>query len=99
MLADTDRFGILRFIPDDADAALEAVHEMGNTALISEVVGIEVDDHPGALADVLAIFDGSEVDIEYLYAELASDGRHALLVLKFDPMETALELLAEAGLS
>ncbi len=98
MLAETDRFGILRFISDDADAALEAVQELGNTARISQVVGVEVDDRPGALADILAIFDDTEVSIEYLYAELASGGDQALLVLRLDPIEQALELLAAAGL-
>jgi hypothetical protein len=98
MLAETDRFGILRFIPDDADAALAAVHELGNTARISEVVGIEVADRPGALADILAIFDDSEVSIEYLYAELAAGGDQALLVFKFDSTQRALELLAAADL-
>ncbi|MBA3020895.1 hypothetical protein [Propionicimonas sp.] len=98
MLAETDRFGILRFIPDDAEAALAAVHELGNTARISEVIGIEVDDRPGGLADILAIFDDSEVSVQYLYAELASGGGQALLVLKLDPIERAQELLAAAGL-
>lgn len=98
MLAETDRFGILRFIPDDAEAALAAVHELGNTARISEVIGIEVADRPGGLADILAIFDDSEVSVEYLYAELASGDGRALLVLKLDPLEKARQLLADAGL-
>lgn len=98
MLAETDRFGILRFIADDADAALAAVHELGNTARISEVVGIEVPDRPGGLAEIMAIFDDTEVSIEYLYAELASGGDNALLVFKFDPIDRALELLAAAGM-
>lgn len=97
-LAETDRFGILRFIPDDAEAALVAMQELGNTARISEVFGIEVPDRPGALAEILAIFDDSEVSIEYLYAELASEGGQALLVLKLDPFDRAKELLAAAGM-
>jgi hypothetical protein len=99
MLAETDRFGILRFICDDPDAALAAVQELGNTARTTEVVGIEVPDRPGGLAEIMAIFDDSEVSIEYLYAELATAGDQALLVFKFDPIERALELLADAGLS
>jgi len=98
MLAETDRFGILRFISDDPEAALAAVQELGNTARISEVIGVQVDDRPGALADVLAIFDDSEVSIEYLYAELATGGGQALLVLKLEPAEKALDLLAAAGM-
>lgn len=99
MLAETDRFGILRFIPEDADAALAAVQELGNTARISEVIGIEVPDRPGALADILAVFDDSEVSVEYLYAELAGRADQALLILKLDPVEQALALLQDAGLA
>jgi hypothetical protein len=99
MLAETDRFGILRFICDEPDIALDAIQELGNTTRITDVVGIEMADRPGALADVLEIFDDTEVNVEYLYAELATDGDQALLVLKLDPLDKALELLAASGLS
>lgn len=97
MLAETDRFGILRFIADDPQAALEAVQELGNTARLSDVVGVEVPDHPGALGDLLAVFDDTNVSIEYLYAELAGRGENALLILKLEPVQEALALLKSAG--
>lgn len=97
MLAETDRFGILRFIADDPQAALEAAQEFGNTSRLSEVVGVEVPDRPGALGDLLATFDGSDVSIEYLYAELAGRGESALLILKLEPMDEAIALLEAAG--
>ena len=98
MLAETDRFGILRFIPDDADRALAAVAELGVTARISEVIGVEVPDRPGGLADILDVFEGTEVNLEYLYAELAGRADRALLVLKLVPAARALALLDAAGL-
>lgn len=97
MLAETDRFGILRFIADDPQAALEAVQELGNTARLSDVVGVEVPDHPGALGDLLAVFEDTNVSIEYLYAELAGRGENALLILKLEPVQEALALLESAG--
>ncbi|MFZ0529177.1 MAG: hypothetical protein WAL91_01400 [Propionicimonas sp.] len=97
MLAETDRFGILRFIADDPDAALAAVQELGNTALVSDVIGVEVPDRPGALGDLLTALDGSEVSIEYLYAELAGRGEQALLVLRLEPVDQAVALLEAAG--
>jgi len=97
MLAETDRFGILRFIADDPQAALEAVQELGNTARLSDVVGVEVPDHPGALGDLLAVFEDTNVSIEYLYAELAGPGENALLILKLEPVQEALALLESAG--
>ncbi|PFG16200.1 hypothetical protein ATK74_0732 [Propionicimonas paludicola] len=98
MLAETDRFGIVRFIADDADAALAAVQELGVTARISEVFGVEVSDRPGGLADLLTLLDRARVSVEYLYAELAEIDGRALLVLKLTPPEVAQQVLAEAGL-
>lgn len=98
MLAETDRFGIVRFIADDADAALAAVQELGVTARISEVFGVEVPDRPGGLAELLTLLDRAQVSVEYLYAELAELGGRALLVLKLTPADQAQRVLTEAGL-
>lgn len=99
MLAETDRFGIVRFIADDADAALAAVQELGVTARISEVFGIEVPDRPGGLADLLALLDHAQVSVEYLYAQLADADGRALLVLKLTPADQAAKVLAQAGIA
>lgn len=99
MLAETDRFGIVRFIADDADAALAAVQEVGVTARISEVFGIEVPDRPGGLADLLALLDHAQVSVEYLYAQLADADGRALLVLKLTPADQAAKVLAQAGIA
>jgi len=98
MLAETDRFGIVRFIADDADAALAAVQELGVTARVSEVFGVEVPDRPGGLAELLTLLDQAQVSVEYLYAELAEVEGRALLVLKLTPADVAGRTLAEAGL-
>ncbi len=98
MLAETDRFGIVRFIADDADAALAAVQELGVAARISEVFGVEVPDRPGGLADLLTVLDRAQVSVEYLYAELADIDGRALLVLKLTPADVAQQVLTEAGL-
>lgn len=99
MLAETDRFGIVRFIADDADAALAAVQELGVTARISEVFGIDVPDRPGGLADLLALLDHAQVSVEYLYAQLADADGRALLVLKLTPADQAAKVLAQAGIA
>ena len=99
MLAETDRFGIVRFIADDADAALAAVQELGVTARISEVFGIGVPDRPGGLADLLALLDHAQVSVEYLYAQLADADGRALLVLKLTPADQAAKVLAQAGIA
>ncbi len=93
-LADTERFGILRIIVDRIEVALDALHEMGVTAKVSEVVGVEVADRPGGLAEILTKFEEAKVSVEYMYAEVQGKGDHALLIMKLEPLERALDVLS-----
>ena len=61
-------------------------------------MGVEVPDHAGGLAELLDVFEGSSVSIEYLYAELAGRLGRALLIMKLTPRDEALKLLREASL-
>jgi len=97
-IAETERFGIMRIIASDADAALAALASAGYTTKTTAVVGVEVPDRAGGLADLLEVFTGSGVSIEYMYAELAGRDDRALLVMKLTPREDALALLAAASL-
>lgn len=97
MIADTEKFGILRIIPDDVEAAVKTLEGLGITHKVTEVVGVEVPDRAGALAEILEVFEGTGVSVDYMYAELDRKGR-ALLIMKLDPAHRALELLSDAGL-
>lgn len=98
MIAETERFGILRIIPDNLPAARGALTEVGITHRVSPVIGVEVPDRAGGLAELLGVFDGTDVSIEYMYAELAGRGDRALMIMKFDPADEALRLLVSSEL-
>ena len=53
-LADTTQFGILRFIVADPEAARKLLTDAGMVVSMTEVVPVEVDNHPGGLARALA---------------------------------------------
>ncbi len=98
MIAETERFGILRVITDEPDAAVAALDADGFRTRLTDVVGVEVPDRAGGLADLLGVFAGSAVSVEYMYAELAGRAGRALLIMKVEPREDALELLYDAAL-
>ncbi|SMO58196.1 ACT domain-containing protein [Propioniciclava tarda] len=98
MIAETERFGILRVITDSPAAAVAALESAGFRTKLTDVVGVEVPDHAGGLAELLDVFEGSSVSIEYLYAELAGRLGRALLIMKLTPRDEALKLLREASL-
>ena len=97
-IADTADFGILRMVADQPDAAVTLLRNAGFTARETDVIGVEVPDRAGGLADLLGVFEGSQVAIEYMYAELAGREGRALLIMKATPRDEALALLRGASL-
>lgn len=98
-LADTQQFGILRLIVSDWQRGRDVLQKAGYVASATEVVAVEVPDRPSGLLDVLALFEGSPVNIEYMYA--FTFGRHdrAVLIFRFDDPDAAIEKLQAAGIN
>jgi hypothetical protein len=98
-LADTQRFGILRMIVSDWQEAKRLLEAAGSAVKVTEVVAVEVPDRPGGLADVLSLFEGSSINIEYMYAFPFLRGEKAVLIFRFDQPDAAIERLQVAGVN
>jgi hypothetical protein len=99
-LADTRQFGILRLIVSDWQAGAAALRQAGYVTNITEVVAVEVPDHAGGLADLLALLNGSsDVNIEYMYAFPFGRQDKAVLIFRFDDPDGAIRLLQAAGVN
>jgi hypothetical protein len=98
-IADTADFGILRLIVSDASKAIAVLQEHNFTAKVTNVIGVEVDDTPGGLAEVLELFDKYRVNIEYLYVTLERTKDRAVVIFKVDDLDLGLRIADEAGLS
>jgi hypothetical protein len=96
-LADTERFGILRMIVSDWRRAKDLLEQSGSVVKITEVLAVEVPDHPGGLADVLEAFIGTAINIEYMYAFPFVRGEKAVLIFRFDQPDAAIARLQERG--
>lgn len=96
-LADTSDFGILRLIVDKTDQAKAALKEQGFTVSKTEVVAIEVPDQPGGLSGILKVLDDSKVNVEYMYAFVERCGGNAVIIFRFDDLESALRVLQTHG--
>ena len=98
-IADTTDFGILRMVADQPDAADRLLKDAGFTARETDVIGVEVPDHPGELARIMALFRDEGVSIEYLYASLEHKEDKAVIVLKVDDTKAGLAMLEKPGFS
>ena len=98
-LADTQRFGILRMIVSDWARAKELLETDGLVVKVTEVLAVEVPDRPGGLVDVLKAFEGSTINIEYMYAFPVGRGDKAVLIFRFDLPDAAIERLQAQGIN
>ncbi|HEY1255490.1 MAG TPA: ACT domain-containing protein [Terracidiphilus sp.] len=98
-LADTQNFGIVRMIVSDWRKAAALLETHGFVVKSTEVLAVEVPDHPGGLADVLRALDGSGVNIEYMYAFPCMTGSQAILIFRFDDPDAAIARLQAKGIN
>ena len=96
-LADTEQFGILRLIVSDWQKGDRLLAEAGYVVNVTEVVAVEVPDRPGGLAELLAVFDNADINIEYMYAFTFGRGDTAVMIFRFDKPDAAIERLQLAG--
>ena len=91
-LADTTDFGILRLIVNDPDKACQVLRNHDFIVKQSDVVAAVIDDRPGGLTAVLQILSGAQVSVDN------QDG-HAVVVMRTDNAETALQALEDNHVS
>lgn len=98
-IADTADFGILRIVSDDATETLELLEKHGFTARVTEVLAVEIEDRPGALAEVMELFNEKGVNVEYLYVSLEKNRDNAIVVLKVEDVAHGQKIVEEHGIA
>ena len=96
-LADTQKFGILRLIVSDPAKAAGILEKAGHVVKTTEVLAIPVADRPGGLAQILTALEGTEVNIEYMYAFPFGHEGQAVLIFRFDDPDAAIKVLQGKG--
>ena len=95
-LADASRFGVVRAIVSQPDAALAALQEAGYSGCLTEVVGVKAPDEGSGLTSALKALSERAVDIEYLYMLKTHEGIRTLVLGVADTARSEAAL-SEAG--
>lgn len=95
-VADTKDFGILRITTNNNAKALDALKKAGFLVTSNDLIGIEMPDRVGALADTLSKLDEFDVNIEYLYSSVTTNGK-AQIIFKTSSVEKATKALDSLG--
>lgn len=94
-LADTQQFGILRLVVKDWEKARKALEAQGVVVNVTEVLAVDVPDHPGGLAEILEGFEKADLGIEYMYP--FARGTAATLLFRVEDPDKAEKILATCG--
>lgn len=97
-LADTEQYGILRFLVRDWKNGLKILASAGMAANVTDVVAVAVPDQPGGLADLLAVLTESGVNIEYMYGFPSRRAALSVIVLRLDNPDRGIEKILASGL-
>lgn len=97
-IADTKDFGILRMIARDNAKAEKVLKDAGFTVTCSQLIGMEVEDKPGGLADVLSLLDESNINVEYLYSFAHIATKNAIILFKVSDDEFATKILKQKNI-
>lgn len=96
-LADTSEFGILRLIVTNPSLVMKELEDKGFIVKITKVIAVSITDEPGGLNQVLRLLDENKINLEYLYAFIEQKTYNAIVILKLEDMDNALEVLKEGN--
>ncbi|MCX7748998.1 MAG: ACT domain-containing protein [Clostridia bacterium] len=94
-IADTTDFGILRLIVNKPEKAEAALKENEFTVSCTSVIAIAVPDKPGGLASALNILERESIGIEYMYAFIGKTTDEALVILRVEEPEKAVDVMTK----
>ena len=93
-VADTSDISTVRFVVDDPEKAKNILTAGGYSPKETEVLAVEVPDHPGAVNAVLKPLKAEGINVHYLYPHLGRVNNNAIVILGVDKAEEAHQVLA-----
>ncbi len=98
-IADTTDFGILRLIVNDPPLAEKVLKDNGMVVKVTDVIAIAVEDKPGGLAKALKLISDAHIEIEYMYAFIGKSDNGALVIVRVNKPDEAVDILENSGIS
>jgi ACT domain-containing protein len=98
-IADTADFGILRLIVSEPEKAIEILKGKDFAVSETDIIAVQIPDHPGGLAEILQILDGAKINIEYMYAFVGKSGSNAVVVFRVEDIDRAITFLQQKGVA
>jgi len=93
-VADTSDISTVRFVSDDPVKTANVLRSHGYAIKVTDVIAVEVPDHPGGLRAVLKPLMGANINVLYFYPFLGrGESEQPIVILGVDKTEQALAIL------
>ena len=93
-VADTSDVSTVRFATDNPEKTANVLKSHGYSVKETEVLAVEVPDHPGGLQAVLKPLKAANINVHYLYPYLGrGESGQPIIIVGVDKTEKALEVL------
>ena len=93
-VADTSDISTVRFVTDDPPKTARVLRSHGHAVKETDVIAVEVPDHPGGLRVVLKALKGANINVLYLYPYLGrGESGQPIVILGVDKTEEAIKVL------
>ena len=94
---DSAEYGIIRMVVSDPEKALEAISKEGYICRKTDVLGVELDDNPGALNRLLVSLLEGNINVDYLYLSFNRDSGMPIMILHVDSIYEVKNCLQAKG--
>ena len=93
-VADTSDISTVRFVTDNPPKTARVLRSHSYSVKETDVIAVEVPDHPGGLRAVLKPLNGANINVLYLYPYLGrGESGQPIVILGVDKTEKAIEIL------
>jgi len=92
-LVDSQEHGVLRFVAEDPSATRQTLAKLNLPTTETEVLRMELSNHPGALADVAGLLGQNHININYAYCTSGAPGGRTTAILKVADLAKAQRIL------
>ncbi|MDY6835476.1 MAG: amino acid-binding protein [Chloroflexota bacterium] len=93
-VADTSDISTVRFVADDPERSASILSSSGYSVKETDVIAVEVPDHPGGVQAVLKPLKEADINVLYLYPYLGrGESSQPIIIVGVDKTQEALVVL------
>ena len=93
-VADTAEISTIRFVADDPEKAINVLKGHGYSVQVTDVLAVEVPDHPGGLRAILKPLKRANINVLHLYPYLGrGESGQPIIILGVSKTKEAKEVL------